>query len=866
MKRDDRILQNKLDDLESILEQIVVIDQAESKEDAHREINVLLENMGHYSGAERTYIFENVNASDVFTNTYEWCADGVVPQIDNLQNLTLDDIPVWYSMFKKGENIIIEDLEQVKTTMPSEYEILKFQDIKTEISFPIRQHNQILGFIGMDNPSLNKSQSLISLLALVSGHLGGIWKSMRADQVLEEKQKELTKEKQYSEVLSRDYTSVYDLDFETYTMRVLKLDGMANASRFLMNPSYELDTYNALVQKYLSTSVLKEYVQDFWENFCLENLEQELAHKERISMRYRSVPNANGNQYFEVQAIRVNAPGKPLKIILGFHHIDEIIEAEQRHQEELEKALDEAKLNYSIISAIGKIYTSIFRINLKGDWYEELSSDSEIHKLTGNRGTASEKMMELCDQFVTPEYHDRVKVFYDVSTLKERLRQEETIAMEYLDKDGSWILARFIVRSRDSNGDAEGILYVTCSIDDEKRREQNWIIIAEEANRANKAKTDFLSRMAHDIRTPLNAVRGFTTIAKSHIDDIESVKNDLDKIDTAGGYLQQLIDDVLDMSRIESGQMHLEPGEIHLSKSFKEYEDIIRPLQNANHISMDFIKHDITYDCIIADEMRLRQIYMNLLSNAMKYTPDGGQIEFELWQELIPGANKVRLLSRVSDTGIGMSPEYMKNMYNKFTRAIDTRVNKVRGSGLGLAIVKELVDLMNGTIDVKSEIGKGTTFKLTFEFPYVNDTKKDSPETGLSDKPDHNTYRNMHLLVAEDNDLNYEVVKELLAMHGITCEHAQNGEECVKMFQEKEAGTYNAILMDLQMPVMDGIEATKCIRAMDNSKGKTIPIIAMTANAFDSDVQKCKEAGMNRHLSKPIDMQELLEELGKYNS
>ena len=861
MQKNETTLLEKLNNLESILGKIVVLDQAQSDEEIDHEINVLLEAIGRYSGAERVYTFENVNAPDIYTNTYEWCAEGVTPQIDNLQSITTTDIAVWYQAFQKGDNIIIADLEQAKDIMPSEYEILKPQGIKTEISIPVRQKNEVLGFIGMDNPQIDKSQNFINLLELVSNHLGSIWKMARADRALKEKQYELTKEKQFSEVLSRDYTSVYYIDIENEKFQVLKLKDEANASRLLDDSIYDLSMYESLMEQYVRFNVVKEYAHEFRDKFCLKNLETELAKKERISMRYRSTPNAAGNEYFEAQAIRVNAFSEPLVIMFGFRHIDEVVAAEQKHQEELEKALAEAELNNSIISAIGKIYTSIFRINLPGDWYEELSSDSEIHRLTGNRGVASEKMMELCDQFVTPEYHERIKAFYDVTTLKQRLCHDETIAMEYLDKEGSWILARFIVRRRDENGDAEGILYVTSSIDDEKRREQNWIIIAEEANRANEAKSDFLSRMAHDIRTPLNAVRGFTSIARAHLNEPEKVKEGLDKIDTAGSYLQQLIDDVLDMSRIESGKMRLEPEKIHLSEAFDEYEEMVRSAYGGYDLDMVFRQHDIVHDEILADELRLRQIYMNLLSNAVKYTPAGGRVEFELWQEQMPGTDRVRVLSKISDTGIGMSPEYMKDMYSKFTRAVDTRVNKVRGSGLGLSIVKELVDMMNGKIQVQSEIGKGTTFRLAFEFSYIDESAVEDSKTEAADEIDCS---GMHLLVAEDNDLNYEVAEELLKMQGIACERAVDGSECVQKFQEAEAGTYDAILMDMQMPIMDGVKATKVIRNMKGNKGKKIPIIAMTANAFESDVKKCRDAGMNEHLAKPLDMQKLLKELSKY--
>lgn len=260
----------------------------------------------------------------------------------------------------------------------------------------------------------------------------------------------------------------------------------------------------------------------------------------------------------------------------------------------------------------------------------------------------------------------------------------------------------------------------------------------------------------------------------------------------------------------------------------------------------------------MTDILRMKQIYANILSNAIKYTPDGGKVCFHVHQEMVPEKGYVCIVAEISDTGIGMSEEFMEKMFNKFERATDTRVNTVSGYGLGLSIVKQLVDLMGGTLKVESRLGKGTTVRVSLKVTYLESVQGgwEQEETAATD-----VCRGLHLLVAEDNELNREVITELLGLHGITCDCAEDGSICLEQFKQVKREYYDAILMDMQMPNMNGIDAAKQIRMLP--EGKTIPIIAMTANALQSDVEKCLEAGMNRHLSKPVDIRVLLKTLAE---
>lgn len=450
-----------------------------------------------------------------------------------------------------------------------------------------------------------------------------------------------------------------------------------------------------------------------------------------------------------------------------------------------------------------------------------------------------------------PEYLPYVEPFFDLSTLAERLRHEDSVMLEYPVRDGNWHLARFIVQTRGKNGEAEQVLFAMRLYSEEKRREKDLMSAADAARRANETKPEFLSRMSHDIRTPMNVIMGFTNIALQHADDSDKMKECLEKIRVSGSNLQELIDDVLDISRIESGEFKIVSQPVKLPELFDFYCQAIAGMAEAKNIRFSGKLHDISHNVLLSDQIRLGQIYMNLLSNAVKYTPENGDVKFEVYEEKLAESGKVRLVSVVSDTGIGMTPEFMEQMYSAFSRAVDTRVNKVRGSGLGLAIVKKIVDLMGGAIEAESKVGKGTTFRVTLDLPAAADDAETEEHTEtaitLPEKP-------LTVLVAEDNDLNYEITAEQLRGYRVHCVRAVNGQDCLQRIEQAAPDEFDAILMDMQMPVMNGLEATAAIRKLDSETAKHIPVIALTANAYHEDIQKCLAAGMNAHLSKPINI------------
>ena len=378
----------------------------------------------------------------------------------------------------------------------------------------------------------------------------------------------------------------------------------------------------------------------------------------------------------------------------------------------------------------------------------------------------------------------------------------------------------------------------------------------EVAEKASQAKTDFLSNMSHDIRTPMNAIIGITTLMKNELHQPEKLADHLDKLETSGQLLLGIINDILDMSRIESGKTTLSVEPMHLSQQLDQLSTMIRAQASEKAQTFTVSTH-LRHENLLADPTRLNQVLMNILSNAVKYTPCGGHIRFEV-EELPRNEHYAKYSFVVQDDGIGMSEAYQKTLFDPFTREERSGTNKVQGTGLGMAITKNIVDLMGGSISVESATGKGTRFEVVLEFPI--DTEADAvPEAqALPEEPeDVSPLCGMNFLCAEDNAINAEILELLLESKGAHCKIYPNGQELVDAFVRVKPGEYDMILMDVQMPVMDGLEAARRIRSSENPLGRVIPILAMTANAFLEDMQKSKEAGMDEHLSKPVDIDAL---------
>lgn len=394
----------------------------------------------------------------------------------------------------------------------------------------------------------------------------------------------------------------------------------------------------------------------------------------------------------------------------------------------------------------------------------------------------------------------------------------------------------------------------------------------ETASQANAAKTDFLSKMSHDIRTPMNAIMGMTSIAIAHIDEKERVLDCLSKVASSSRHLLALINDVLDMSQIENGKTALAKEEFNLSNLIDTSLDMIRPQVEERNHHLNIPVLNIRHAHVIGDSLRIRQVFLNILGNAVKYTPDGGILSLSISEKPTAMANMGCYEFIFEDNGIGMSEEFLSRLFQPFERELDQRAAGTQGTGLGMAITKNIIEMMNGTIQVESKPGEGSRFTVTIYLELqdidnvptpINGNNLSRPEDQLKDIAQAD-YSDKRILLVDDNELNLEIATEILGMSGIQIETAGNGRLAVDMVQNHPDGYYDMVFMDIRMPVMNGCEAAAAIRAINSSYAKQLPIIGLSANAFTEDVVESKEAGMNEHISKPLDIEKLTATLTKY--
>ena len=377
------------------------------------------------------------------------------------------------------------------------------------------------------------------------------------------------------------------------------------------------------------------------------------------------------------------------------------------------------------------------------------------------------------------------------------------------------------------------------------------------AENANKAKTDFLSNMSHDIRTPMNAIIGMTSLIRHDAGNKDKVTEYADKIDISSQHLLGILNDVLDMSKIEAGKTVFKYTDFSILDIITELNTIFHSQIDEKNQTLTIIKENIRHEWVNGDKVHLMQIFSNLVSNAVKYTQKGGKIQFLVEECETKSSVYAKYRFLVSDNGIGMSEDFKETIFDAFTRAESSVTNKIQGTGLGMAITKNLVEAMGGTIDVESELGQGSCFEVLMDLRIAEDRKVVLTAQKEIDEPDSNTMKGMRFLCAEDNELNAEILMELLKIEGAECIICENGERVLEAFEQSAPGDYDMILMDVQMPVMNGYDATRAIRRSSHELAKTIPIIAMTANAFSEDIQYSLAAGMNAHVSKPVDMKTL---------
>lgn len=516
----------------------------------------------------------------------------------------------------------------------------------------------------------------------------------------------------------------------------------------------------------------------------------------------------------------------------------------------------------NIIQTMSKIYFISLYVTMTDNTFLEISNQQFVREYIGVKGNAQEALYYIADHLVSDDTKEDVRDFVDFETLDERMRGKQFLTCEYFSKVAGWCQMYIIEGDRNEDGTLKTIVMAARTIHDEKRREliaQNRLREAKNtAEAANAAKTSFLFNMSHDIRTPMNAIIGFRDLLEKHQDDPEKRQDYLKKIDDASNVLLSIINNVLEMARIEKGTLECNEVAWNVEQFTNSIFSVFHEMLEDKQIKYTH-ERNIQHKYLYIDTIKQREILLNLMSNAIKYTNPGGSIHVQSQELPYERDGWCIIKTSISDTGIGMSDEFLPHIFDEFAREHNNTESGIEGTGLGMAIVKRLVDFLGGTIEVHSKLGVGTTFTICM--PHMI-AKKSNIAGMKGDWDTDNAFVGRHILLAEDNELNAEIAIEILEEAGFVVEHAENGKVCVDMLDKSSPGYYDLVLMDVQMPVMNGYEATKQIRLMRDLDKANIPILAMTANAFEEDKKEAFRVGMNGHLAKPVDVKTLIEEIG----
>ena len=673
------------------------------------------------------------------------------------------------------------------------------------------------------------------------------------DIVQQEKERNdrLEEEKQILESLSSDFTAIYYLEVNSGKFEPVHIRDKTNASELIKNYLEYKDFYEYAYQ-YAMHYIPKEEQPEFLWWFSKDNLKILLKNQASLTQHYRSHPNAQNHQYFETKVVKVSEDEESCHVLLGFRYIDDIIEKERAAQKRLQDALEETKRSNETINTIAKSYSSIYQLDLVEDTYERISGSEIIPKT----GCASKRMYEVCEQEVAPEYRNIIHQFVDIKTLASRLEKEDDILAEYRMADGNWHKLRYIVRKRDENGKVLQAIATIRTISETKRKELNLFFEAEQAKREAKIKTRFLQNMSHDMRTPLNGISGMLHMADQNPDDLELQKSTRNKIHQSLNYLISLVNDVLDMNDLESNHFAEEEVDFDVTELLGNINIEAQQLAQDKNIQyiLDWYEGQLSHSHFRGYPIYLSRILMIVVQNAVKFTPENGEIHAWMNEKYLDDSTSL-LEFRCKDNGIGMSQDFIKHAFDLFAQENSSSRSTYQGTGLGLPIAKKLVDYMHGEIYLESEKGVGTTVYIQIPFKLgkqIENKAKFIESVSLE---------GLHALVAEDNDLNMEIVKYMLERNGIQVTCAKDGLEVVSMFEQSQINEFDFILMDIMMPKLNGLDATRKIRSLKRLDAKEIPIIAMSANAFVEDMLNSKIAGMNMHLAKPLDETKLIDAL-----
>ncbi|WP_322201996.1 ATP-binding protein [Acutalibacter intestini] len=807
------------------------------EETPDQSLEVLLEHLGKALNGERTYIFEQ-NESGGDDNTYEWVADGVKPEKESLQNVPSEVCARWYQKFGVGKHIVIENLEDIRETDPLQYENLKQQSIHSLVVIPLYDGKKIIGFYGVDNPPVRSLEYTSNMLQTAAYF---IVSSLKRRNLVRELQK-----RSYNvlHALSVDYLDIYEVSFDTGECEVYRSSGQVGMDW----AAYFQDGYAAAMERYISECVVPRDQERLRAVTKKSYVLAQLRAKRKFSVRYQVKDSSSGLKYLEIHFSATEKTETENCAIFAQRDVNALVEQEEKYKLEARQSLEDI---------LEGAKTGIWTIELEEGCPPRMYADRTMRILLG---VPDEIGPEECYQHwfgrIGPDYVEMVRE--TVGEILEAGRSEVIYPWNHPTQGKIYVRCggvpdkTFKKPGACLNGYHQDI---TETIVTRKKQEQSIMELLERVRQANSAKSEFLSHMSHDLRTPINGILGMLAILEKSQDDPARQSACRKKIRVSTEHLLSLVNDVLQVSKLESGRPAAVEEPFDLYSTLKDCVTILSPLAEERGIRLELDASGLRHRRAVGNPLHLKQILMNVIDNAVKYNRPSGSVfvraEETAFQDGMASCHFV-----VEDTGIGIGEDFQEHIFEPFTQEHQGARTNYNGVGVGMSIVKKLVDQMKGTVEIDSRIGKGSVIQITLPIR-VDEAWSGEAADGAWTMPEN--IAGMRVLLVEDNEINCEIAEYILRDAGVEVVTANDGKAAVDTFAASKPGSFDCVLMDLMMPVMSGYEASRVIRSLDRADAEAVPIIALSANAFEEDVALAKGAGMNAHLAKPVDIREMFQ-------
>lgn len=793
----------------------------------------LLKELGRYTGADKIQLTKYLDDTYILVN--EWKLNEEFDAKRAAQGLIFINDRNWTKPLQEKQFIYIKDVEDMPDDLNTAYAEMKKEKIHSMIVIPVFDVEKMIAIITICNPAEESVQGVKEIQETLGNWLG--CRMVKNDNRVE---KTLSG-------LGGDYTAAYMINVDTDYFEIIinqKSNNVARQKKQLLFTDY--------LRIYADTYVLEESREDMKRKLCVSNLKKRFEEVDDFHFIFKTVPNSVGQTTFQAHAVKeYGEEGR--YAVLGFRCVDDVIKKEREYQEQLDRAFQLARQQLRII-------TNAIPGGIKISEDDEKYSFKYVsEQYAAMLGYTVEEFMEASGGTIVGIAHpDDLE-----SGIAEALRQYETsdnyaITYRMRCKDGSW---KYIEDHGHKVYTEDGKIEHWNLILDKNELVEKTIALESE-KKASAAKTAFLARMSHDIRTPLNGIIGLLEINRKHPDDVNLIHENNDKAMVAADHLLSLINDILELNKLGNEEVVLCEEVFSVRKLICEIKTIaeMRAAEEGIKLHLKGKYPQLQHPYIIGSPLHIQQIFINIITNAIKYNKPGGCVDC-YFEETSLQEKKVCYNVIIEDTGIGMSREFLQKIFRPFTQEAQDARSVYQGTGLGMSIVKNLIDRMGGTIHIESQENVGTAVYVSLIFPVADEQEKIIPEKDEKSRKDLSGTR---VLLVEDNELNREIARFMLEDEKMSVTEAVDGRQAVALFRDNPAYTYDVILMDIMMPVMGGLEAARAIRVLDKEDARSVPIFAMTANAFVEDKKKAYEVGMNEHISKPLDVKILLEKIAEY--